>query len=445
MLTETTPTATTDTQTMPPKNKGGRPRNTVPTLLKHQDGRAYVVVDGRHLTLGQYGTPEAVERYNRFVQELKATGKPGYIVRERIGTTTVQDLGAKYLAHAKTYYVKRGEPTQHAANIARVLALLYRAGLGTIPVDAFGPKSLKRFIDFLAGNRDASYKRKTINHYAGLIVGMFRWGVSEELVEGETWTKLRAVGRVGKGRAVGEGQHRRVPAESRKVMPVDPEVLKATLRHLSRVVRGMVQVQLICAMRPEEVCYMRAGDLVQTPEGMEYRVRDDANKLAHHAIARIIPIGKQAEAIIRTFTEGLRPDDYVFSPAVAESERLEKRRADAIAAGRRVQPEEKLVTGKSRRATVRNMRARRAPRYAGDHYITEVYRQNILRACGDAGVEKWSPNRLRHTGASAIANAGNIHIAREVLGHGDIRTTQGYVHANRVEAFGIVNKIKIAH
>jgi integrase len=419
-----------------PKRKGGRPRKAIPTLHEHKDGRAFVVVDGRQITLGKAGDPATVTAYARFVEELTASGKPGHVVRERLSVTTTKDLGNKYLAHATAHFVKRGKPTQHVYSIGRALDLMSLAGLGEIDASAFGPKSLKRYIDFLADNRDGTYKRTTVNQYAGLLVGMYRWAVSEELVEPSVYEALKTVGKIGKGRAV--GSKGRVLAEPRKVQDVDPKALKATLPHLSRVVVGMVEVQRLCAMRPEEVCMMRAGDLVRADDGaLEYRVRDDANKLAHHGIGRVVLIGPKAEKILAPFLKGLAADDFVFSPAVAESERLERRRAE----GRVVRPEEKLRTGKLRLASTRTLRARRAPRNVGERYDTAAYRRAITRACDAAGVAHWSPNRLRHSGASAFANSADIHIAKDMLGHGDIRTTMGYVHADRLKALKAARKI----
>jgi len=63
---------------------------------------------------------------------------------------------------------------------------------------------------------------------------------------------------------------------------------------------------------------------------------------------------------------------------------------------------------------------------------TDTMRE-IVRAAGLDGAERWSGHSLRHTFCSLEANANtDLKAVAMRAGHGDIRTTMGYVHAGRL-------------
>lgn len=69
-----------------PRNKGGRPRNAVPTLHAHKDGRAFIVVGGRHVTLGKADDPATTAAYASFVEDLAKAAHAEKPVDAEIGT-----------------------------------------------------------------------------------------------------------------------------------------------------------------------------------------------------------------------------------------------------------------------------------------------------------------------------------------------------------------------
>jgi integrase len=73
-------------------------------------------------------------------------------------------------------------------------------------------------------------------------------------------------------------------------------------------------------------------------------------------------------------------------------------------------------------------RARRAGRESapGEVYSVAACRRAIARACECAGVETWAPAQLRHNAAEKMRREFGVEIARCVLGHADVRTTQLY-------------------
>ena len=118
-----------------------RPR--IPKYSLHKaSGRARVILNGRHIFLGKYGSDESMERYNRLVAELitspaaqalRTTAPPGCAI-------TITELCAAYLQHAQGYYVnKAGEPTDQLDKVKRWIRILVDR-FGTLAVNEFGPR-----------------------------------------------------------------------------------------------------------------------------------------------------------------------------------------------------------------------------------------------------------------------------------------------------------------
>jgi integrase len=131
------------------------------------------------------------------------------------------------------------------------------------------------------------------------------------------------------------------------------------------------------------------------------------------------------------------PAAYFFSPARAYAAHLERRRAA------------RATPAYPSHDPARRLQRRRAggvrPRTLGDRYTVDSYRRAVHRACDaeaalDAarGVEahlrvrRFGPAQLRHERAGVLADRAGIHVARELLGHQSIATTQIYV-AQRVQ------------
>ena len=77
----------------------------------------------------------------------------------------------------------------------------------------------------------------------------------------------------------------------------------------------------------------------------------------------------------------------------------------------------------------------------GDHYGIDAYRNVLHRACDQAGVERWSPHRLRHAKGTELARTEGIEIARIALGHKDDRVTRRYaVEAELELAIAVARK-----
>ena len=74
-------------------------------------------------------------------------------------------------------------------------------------------------------------------------------------------------------------------------------------------------------------------------------------------------------------------------------------------------------------------------------YSTASYRRHVHRACLRGGIEKWSPNQLRHTTASVIRQEFGLEHAQVTLGHSRARTTEIYALANQEKAIEVALQI----
>jgi hypothetical protein len=134
-------------------------------------------------------------------------------------------------------------------------------------------------------------------------------------------------------------------------------------------------------------------------------------------------------------------DTCLFSPVEAEAVRSEQRR---LARKSPMTPSQVARQSKARR---------RAP---GESYDTHSYRRAIFYACQKADriahekdrsipaeqviVPKWSPNRLRHNRATELRPYG-LDLAKTVLGHSKVETTQVYAEKDLAAAMDLVAKI----
>lgn len=336
--------------------------------------------------------------------------------------SNVKQLVTVYSDWAKAHYVKAGRPTGTGPTNVRAVKLLVESGAGEIPIDRFGPLMLIAYQQWLVAKRDRPLVRNTINQYVQTVVGMFQWAVSRELVSANVWASLKAVPPLRKGRAPSPGLD--APIEGRRVHAVPAEVLEATRKRVSVIIRDMIDVQALTAMRPAEICAMRLVDLHQGEHEAVayYRVTADTNKTDHHDIQRVVALGPKSLEILAPYIARavkLRADrSYLFRPLDAVKAALIDKHA------RRVVP----IGYGNAPGTNRVSHPKWTP---GERYTVGSYRRAISRGCTRAKVEKWSPNQLRHNGASAIANSTSLEVACEQLGHRSIKTTMIYVEPDR--------------
>jgi len=377
-----------------------------PSYLLHKpSGQARCRINGKDEYLGEYGSPESRERYDDLVAEwfIRNGDVSNY-------TLTVDDLTILYMRHAEQYYRKNGELTTEVCNIRVALRPLIKM-LGTTRVRDFGPRKLKAVRQHFI---DAGHCRTNINRMIGKVKLMFRWGVESEYVPPSIHTALAAVAGLRAGRTEAR--------ESKPIKPVAEGTVNDTLPCLPSTVAAMVQIQLLTGARPGEICKMRPCEITFGTNGVWVH-RPESHKTEHHGKERRIYIGPAGQKILRPFLDR-NPEEFCFSPAESEAERNTERR-------------------KNRSSPMTPSQASRKPKaHRGsppkDHYTKDSYRRAIVRACRKAGVEPWSPNRLRHSRATLIREKYGVEAAQVVLGHSDAMLTAA-VYAER--NFGLAERV----
>ena len=313
---------------------------------------------------------EVVEAYEREVARWLAAKGEGREALPAAGCT-IGELADAYHCHCEKVYRKRGRPTSHVRLIGKAVYDVVTL-FGSQPAADFSPADLRIIRAKL--EREGRLNRRTINYQLGRIKRMFRWGVEEELIPEDVWLRLKVVG--------GLQKHRTSVREPGKVKPVNPNLVEKTLPELPEVVAAMVRLQQIIGARPEEVCYLRAGDITEEGDLWRYDVRDDANKLAHRDIARTIYLGPRAQKILKPWLLKARlkgPDEWVFPKRIGKGPQTPRR-----------------------------------------------YWAQIQEACERAGVERWSPNRLRHLRLTLTREKYDREGAQAQGGHMEPLTTEGY-------------------
>jgi integrase len=294
---------------------------------------------------------------------------------------TVAELANLFLKWAMTHYVKDGESTSEIGNVKRAIQALC-VYFASLPAKEFSPLKLKAVRQRL---EDDGLSRVSCNRYTRIVRRIFSFGIENELMpsgiqrNGEIHAILDSL------RSVKPLEKGRTKApEMDPVLPVDDQTVQATLEHLDARSRAMIKIQTLLACRPGELTAMRPRDIDRSEGVWVYRPR--SHKTMHKGKSRIIPIGPRAQLLLRPWLPE-NPDERVFP----------------------VTP--------------------------------DAYRNKIFRACDKAGVDVWSPNQLRHVGATRIRQQASLDAAQVILGHSSIATTQVYAEKNVAAAMKIAAEV----
>lgn len=329
-------------------------KDRIPGLLLHKaTGRARVVLTGRTYYLGRYGSKESRERYSRLIAKWAASNRTlGVLPEPGDGGYTIADLIADYMAHAKTYYVRDGKATREVVNIryaVQPVLTLY----GSTEAAEFGPKDLKAVRQRMV---EGKLSRKLINQRIGIVRRMFKWAVSEELVEAPVLQALQAVDGLRFGRTAAK--------ESKPTPPVSEVHFRAVMALVSPQITAMIELQWLTGMRPGEVTQMRMVDIDRSEEVWIYQPR--RHKTQHHGKSRPIVLGPRARTIIKRFLKA-DPRAALFSPVDADA--WNRRRRAEIR-------QSKITPSQASRAEA----CRRSPkRVFRDEYDTLAYARAITR------------------------------------------------------------------
>lgn len=358
-----------------------------PSYCHHKSsGQAYSRINGRMIYLGDYDSKESRTKW----AEIIADWSSGNL--EKYGeAVSVSRLAVAYLKFAESYYVKNGKITSHISRVRSALRTLV-AEFGNVNADVFLPLHLEKLQQKYL---KLDLSRHTITMYTNIVRQAFRYGVTKGKVPASIWQSLLAVRHLQRGRSAAR--------ELKQVKPVHPfEVIK-TLRELGPVVVRMVRLQYVTGMRPGEVCSMRLCNIDRSTDVWKYS--PELHKTEHHGRSRVIPLGPKAQRILQPLLNRSE-ESYLFSP-----EELTK------------------VAGVAGRL------------HYSQRYDRTSYRRAIQRAAKRAGVDQWSPNRLRHSYATVIRKKYGLEAAQVLLGHSKADITQIYAERDLQKAEDIVREV----
>lgn len=352
---------------------------------------------------------------------------------------TMRQLGEEYLTWYANLYQRRGRPSSEFAVARRAMDLLVAAELGDVPISDFGPLRLQKYQRYLAEDPAQVLARRTINRYVRVVIKAMKFAVAQQLAPASAVTALECVPELRRGARVRrDGKPLR---EGRKRAPIDITTqLEPVLRAARPMLAAMITAQVYSGMRPQELCELRGRYLAPTadPGVVAYHVPDDYNKTSIYNIIRVVLLGPRAMAAIRPYLTD-DPDAPIFRPELGLAESAARKRESR-----------KTPLYPSHEAEARRRRRGSAPQGVNETYTTPTYARAVLRACQAAfpypeelrrlpeperrqaarawrAANWWTPGRLRHTFASAVANAENPVVAQRLLGHSSISTTMRYV------------------
>lgn len=302
----------------------------------------------------------------------------------------------------------------HETNIKTAIRFL-RSRYGETEAINFGPNSLRALRSAMVAddppgvspNRRRAWSRQVAQHMTRLTVGIFRWGVSHELIPASVHQALSQIEPL---RA-----HPKI-REMEPIKPVDWLAVDAALPFMSPRVGAMVQLQWLTGMRPGEVCTMTTGAVDRT--GPVWVYSPQKHKTAYRGHRRAIMLGPKAQAIVEPWLR-TDPDAFLFQPAESAAE---ARKARSLA---RVTP-----MNEGNRPRLRLM-LRIKP---GTCYRLDTYRRCVQRACDRAGVKRWHPHQIRHSFGTRLRAECGVEHASVLLGHRNISTTEIYAEKNLATA-----------
>lgn len=329
----------------------------------------------------------AIEAAHRLWEEAAGTR------RRTSEGTSVDDVCDAFVAYARNYYTGSSNEAANCALAARYFR------------DVHGARSIGELVhaDMLAV-RDAMLRnpklcRSTVNRYMQILSRrMMPWALDRGLIRAATKVELSQVQPLKRGRSTAR--------EGRVVREASDAAVEATCAELAPNTAAMVRVHRLTGMRPGELCAMRREDIDRSRTPWVYRPPFHKNDWrGEFGQPRAICIGPRARAIL----EGLWGDEKsgpLFSPVQAIAEWIAAKRAARTSPFYPCRDE-----GYSR------AKGGEVVRRPGEQWDTSAYARAVSRAIERAGVEKWSPNQLRHSFATEVRRKFGLEACRAVLGH----------------------------
>ncbi len=349
----------------------------IPKLCLHKaTGQARATHRGRSIYFGRFGSAEAHRRYAEWVVQLTQDPEAVPIkTRARAGQAiTIAELVNAYEEHIEGTLAGRTEDAARTVRSeARIAGDLLLARHASVLVSDFDAPMLVQIRDDAATRR---WCRRTLNARTGQVRRIFRWGSERGLVDRVVFAGLTAITALRPGTALAPER----PAV--KEAPIG--AVRGVLAHLEA--RGGPSIQVACLLRFMLMTGCRCG------EARKARVADLDRAARSLTIREHKTARKTGEPLVFHLT-----DDVL---AVIDRALL--------ARGVGGDPLAPIF------ASIRGPFTRTA--------ITQA----VARACERAGVEHWSPHRLRHTATNLLRQAAGDAVAKATGGWEDARMVLRY-------------------
>lgn len=390
-----------------------------PTEMKldKATGRAYIRWRGTKRYFGKWGSMVAARAFSKWLATTVAAPEQ----ESSASKMSIVQCVHHYLFHAQAHYSQNGITTGEFNNVRYTMDYLVQFASGERDyADNFGPLRLKDFQTYLAELLDENGNRKlartTINAIINRTRRLFRWCVSQEFILPTHVYAMRTVEPLSKGRTTAR--------EKPKVTPVLIEHVLATLPHTSPTISVMVRTQLLCGMRPQDVCRMTTGAIDRSHDIWVYEPSD--HKTAHLDQTLMKAIPPAAQELLRPLLR-LKPHDPLFAPA------------DSLIYWRSLV---RKTTTRPKRPPVRRPYSTgsygRAVKYAIDHANeVEMKKPEEDRKL----IPHWTPNQLRHAIATQLRASAGIEAAQLFLGHASANTTLIYAEQSRQKLMEIARQL----
>lgn len=385
----------------------------VPSYCLHKaSGRAVVKLNGRDHYLGPFGSDESHEAYQRLIAAWRVNAQQAALLaQDPKFPLSVAQVVNSYREFVEEYYQINGKQTSEVNNVKyamRPLLALY----SRTPARDFGPLALQAVRKKIM--EDDKNVRKQINKMIERIRRCFRWACSQELVPASVPTALATV----QALAWGKTAARELPP----IKPIEIHWVEATIPFMSPTVAAMVQTQLLCGMRPQDVVYLKSLEIDQTEEVWLFQPAN--HKTAWRGHDRTVFIGLRAQQILAPFL-GRSPEKYLFSPIEAaewHSQQKRMKRKTPMTPSQRVR-KRKLKPERAKRTAYDINSYRRAIHYA-------IVAANKLRKA-DEQIPRWCPLQIRHTAGTAVREKFGLDGAQVFLGHKHLRVSEVYAERNK--------------
>jgi hypothetical protein len=166
--------------------------SSVPSYRLHrQSDQAIVTLSGRDYLLGPHKTVASRTEYDRRITEWIAAGRQRPVEQHGV---TVAEVVAAFRRHAKGYY---GDASRALVNIDEALRPVLKL-YGRTVAAAFGPLKLKAVRQAMI---DSGRVRGNVNRLISHVKHVFGWAVENEMLSGEVFHALQAVGGLRAGRS----------------------------------------------------------------------------------------------------------------------------------------------------------------------------------------------------------------------------------------------------